>query len=76
MFPLLGRPLILYFLLVYAQPSKGEWNVKNYCSSEDQIAKGRSLGIKCARVSLLDINIDGFSSAKLFFYTLHDCILL
>ena len=33
---------------------------------QDQIAKGRSLGIKCARVSLLDINIDGFSSAKLF----------
>ena len=35
---------------------------------QDQIAKGRSLGIKCARVSLLDINIDGFSSAKLFLH--------
>ena len=29
MFPLLDRPLILYFLLVYAQPSKGEWNAKD-----------------------------------------------
>ena len=35
---------------------------------QDQIAKGRSLGIKCARVSLLDINIDGFTSAKLFLH--------
>ena len=35
---------------------------------QDQIAKGRSLGIKCARVSLLDINIDGFSSAKRFLH--------
>ena len=35
---------------------------------QDEIAKGRSLGIKCARVSLLDINIDGFTSAKLFLH--------
>ena len=35
---------------------------------QDQIAKGRSLGIKCACVSLLDINIDGFTSSKLFLH--------
>jgi len=32
--------------------------------NKDQIAKARSLGIKC--VSLVDINFDSFSSAKLY----------
>jgi len=31
---------------------------------KDQTAKGRSLGIKC--LSLLHVNFDGFSSAKLY----------
>jgi len=33
-------------------------------TSKNQTAKARSLGIKC--VSLLDIDFDGFSSAKLY----------
>ena len=32
--------------------------------TKDQTAKARSFGIQC--VSLLDINFDGFSSAKLY----------
>ena len=35
-----------------------------YQHHKDQTAKARSLGIKC--VSLLDINVDGVSSAKLY----------
>ena len=67
------NPLILYFLLVYAQPWKEEWNVKNCCLSRSDCQRKITWNQVCTCVLARHKHWWFFFGKTFFAPALHDC---